>query len=83
MFLGKFGRLKKEGVGYIVSKLGAECGIHAHPHKFRHTLATNLIRRNAPLHMVQKILGHTDVNTTMIYVDTDDTQVKLTHSILA
>ena len=83
LFLGKRGRLTKEGIEHIVTNLGKACGFRAHPHKFRHTLATNLVKRNAPLHMVQKILGHTDISTTMIYVDTDDTQVKTMHSTLA
>lgn len=38
------------------------------PHALRHTAATNLIRSGVPLHIVQAILNHSDISTTMRYV---------------
>jgi len=37
-------------------------------HKFRHTFATMLIQRRAPVEYVQKLMGHASILETMIYV---------------
>ena len=49
---------------------------HVHPHKFRRTLATNLIRPGMPLQEVAAILGHDKLDTTMRYVVLDKSDVK-------
>lgn len=41
------------------------------PHKFRHTFATTLYKRGLDVRMIQKLLGHSNINTTMIYIDSD------------
>lgn len=43
----------------------------ANPHKFRHTFATTLYKRGLDVRMIQKLLGHSNINTTMIYIDGD------------
>jgi site-specific recombinase XerD len=40
----------------------------ANPHKFRHTFCTNMIRQGVSLPVVQKLMGHTDIEVTMGYV---------------
>lgn len=40
----------------------------AHPHLFRHTFATNLVREGVSLPVVQKLLGHSDIEVTMGYL---------------
>ena len=44
-----------------------------HPHRFRRTLATNLLKKGMQIEEVSKILGHSKLDTTMIYcnIDTD------------
>jgi integrase len=42
------------------------------PHVLRHTVATNLVRSNADIYQVSKLLGHASVRTTeSIYVHHD------------
>ena len=42
---------------------------NAHPHRFRHTFCTNLIRHHVPLPIVQQLMGHASVNTTLLYIN--------------
>ena len=39
-----------------------------HPHRFRHTFATNLTDRGMDIQEVSYILGHSKLDTTMTYV---------------
>lgn len=39
------------------------------PHRFRHTIATKLMKNPDNIYMVQKLLGHRSITTTLGYVD--------------
>ena len=47
-----------------------------HPHLFRHSCAKHLLREGVDVSVVQKILGHKDIETTLLYVDPDEKMVK-------
>ncbi len=47
-----------------------------HFHSLRHSTATELIRRNTPVTVVQKLLGHSNIATTMIYTHVANDDVK-------
>lgn len=40
---------------------------HASCHTFRHTFATDMLKSEIDIRTIQKILGHADIRTTMIY----------------
>ena len=42
------------------------------PHDLRRTCARNCYENGAPLPMIQRLLGHADVSTTMRYIGADD-----------
>ncbi|SES02447.1 tyrosine-type recombinase/integrase [Salipaludibacillus aurantiacus] len=40
---------------------------NVYPHKLRHTYATHLVNRGAPIEVIQQFLGHSKLDTTMVY----------------
>ena len=45
-----------------------------HPHLFRHSLACNMLTRGASLFAIRDQLGHSDIETTMIYLRSVDSR---------
>lgn len=41
------------------------------PHALRNSLATNLMHNNTPMHIIKDVLGHTNINTTKVYLNID------------
>lgn len=62
-------RLTKSGAEYIVRTIGQATGVHAYPHRFRRTMITRCNRRGMPLQDIQTLAGHTNAQTTQIYID--------------
>jgi site-specific recombinase XerD len=62
---------------YIVSHWRELAGIrfrskqHAGLHSLRHTLATQLLKNETPIHVIAEILGHASVDSTLIYAKAD------------
>lgn len=75
-----FNRLKVSGVEIRMRKLGRRLNMNRiHPHKFRRTMATRAIDKGMPIEQVQKILGHSQIDTTMQYAIVNQTNVKTSH----
>lgn len=73
-------RLKISGVEIRLRELGQKLDItKVHPHKFRRTLATRAIDKGMPIEQVQKLLGHSKIDTTMQYAMVNQENVKLSH----
>ena len=73
-------RLKISGVEIRVRELGRKLNIEKiHPHKFRRTMATRAIDKGMPIEQVQKILGHSQIGTTMQYAIVNQNNVKTSH----
>lgn len=61
----------------IVAVLGRRAGLeHLHPHMLRHTFATEALARGANPVEVQHLLGHADIQTTMIYTHVVQTDLE-------
>lgn len=78
--LKPYNRLNISGIEIRLRKLGRSLGINkVHPHKFRRTLATKAIDKGMPIEQVQKLLGHSKIDTTMQYAMVDQNNVKISH----
>ena len=78
LFIGRgTERMTSNGIRKMLKELGQISNVtHVHPHKFRRTTATSLIRHGMPIQEVAAILGHDKLNTTMQYVVLDKTDIK-------
>ena len=78
LFAGRMNeRLTAQGMRCMLNKTAERAVVtHIHPHKFRRTLATNLIRHGMPIQDVASILGHDKLDTTMKYVVLNKTDVE-------
>lgn len=75
-----YDRLKISGVEIRLRKLGRELELdRVYPHKFRRTMATRAIDKGMPIEQVQKILGHSQIDTTMQYAMVNQNNVKTSH----
>ena len=51
----------------LCKRAGVE-GEHVHPHSFRHFFAVGYIRNGGDIYRLSRILGHTSINTTQLYL---------------
>lgn len=82
LFVGKgTDRLGKNGIETMLKKLGKISGVsNVHPHRYRRTLATNLLDRGMNIQDVASILGHADLKTTQIYCYISQKNVKTAYN---
>ena len=73
--------LSVSGVEYIINKIGrvAKLDRKLNPHDIRRTTATMALSHGMPIEEIKSILGHTSIDTTLIYAKVNNTQVKLDH----
>lgn len=78
LFIGrKHERLTPGGVRNMLRNLADSAGVeNAFPHRFRRTLATNLIDHGMEIQNVAQILGHERLDTTMKYIYTSKGELK-------
>lgn len=69
-------RLQRDGARAALKKIAEKAGVeNCHPHRFRRTTATRLIRHGMPIQNVAQILGHDNINTTLRYIHIDDSAI--------
>lgn len=73
-------RFDKNSLGSMLRKLGRRTGVdNVHAHRFRRTAATLALKRGMPIEQVAKMLGHESLNTTTIYANSSQDDIKLAH----
>ncbi len=75
---GGKGHLTREQVGMTLKKIALLANIDPNkvsPHVFRHSFATKLCHKKVNLRVLQELLGHSDISTTEIYIETADSEI--------
>lgn len=67
VFLYRHRSLQKDLMTARLKAAGQRVGVKVSPHQLRHTYATQLLNAGCPVTSIQKLLGHRNLNTTMIY----------------
>ena len=79
------GRLHDRNVREMCYEIGARARVYiqdgrqrtkVHPHNFRHTFATTLLNLGYNIRQVQHLLGHTNIQTTIIYTEICDVDLR-------
>jgi len=75
------GRLSKNMVWEMVKKYAKKARIrkNVHPHTFRHSCATLMLKNKADLRTIQKLLGHTSLTSTQVYTHLSIVDLKEVH----
>ena len=72
-------RLGISGVETQMRNIGKRVGVRVHPHKFRRHFATTLVKKGVHIEQVQKLLGHAEIETTKMYVVSDEDEIAYNH----
>lgn len=62
-------RMSIAALEYTVKRItrNSEVEVNVYPHKLRHSYATHLLNAGAPMEGIQTLMGHTRLETTMLY----------------
>lgn len=80
LFISKMGnRINVQTVKWLVKKHLERAGLDSHTysvHKLRHTAATLMYQNGVDVRTLQTVLGHANLDTTMIYTHVSDENVR-------
>ena len=82
VWTGQQGKLTYDGLQLIVRRTALRAGLRTPkigPHMLRHTFGLHYVLNGGDVFSLKKILGHSDIASTMIYVDMSTTHVAEQH----
>lgn len=73
--------ISRKTVWQLVRKHTRDSGLgkRVTPHTLRHSFASHLLANDAPLRVIQEMLGHADIATTQIYTHVDQGRLRGVH----
>jgi len=76
------GPFTRKTIWKMIKKYATVAGImkNVTPHTLRHSFASHLLANEAPLRVIQEMLGHADIATTQIYTHVDASRLKAVHA---
>ena len=71
-------RISDRAVQYMANHYAGEAGLERefHPHACRHSFGFKLGRKGVPIQVIKKLMGHSKIETTSIYVEPDMDQLE-------
>jgi len=72
VFLYRNEPVKRDLVRSRIKLAGERVGVKVHPHRLRHTMATQLLNAGCRVTSIQKLLGHRRLDSTLIYARVHD-----------
>lgn len=67
-------------IGSLIADMGRRAGVpNANPYRCRHTFAIEYLRNGGDIFTLQRLLGHSNLNTTRIYLQLAQTDVQAAH----
>lgn len=74
-------RFSAMGMWKVFTKRARLAGLEqrVHPHLFRHSFATHLVRNGADVRSVQTMMGHRSITSTQVYLAANDEWTKQVH----
>lgn len=79
---GNGGYVNSDTIRQRIKKLFLDIlGIVMHPHLIRHAFALRLLKKGCGLVTIQRLLGHSKIETTMIYLGIDNEYLQKEHTI--
>lgn len=72
--------LERRVLARLLKRLGERAGVpDCHPHRFRHTFATNFLRNGGDIYTLKAMLGHTSLDMVMHYLSIIQADVENVH----
>ena len=71
-------RMTPQSVRILITRHISKCHFSKHitPHTFRHSFATLLLEKEVDIYYIQKLLGHSSINTTQIYTQINQNKLR-------